>query len=135
MLLLALLGELGGTYAVWRWLRTDAAPVLALLGVAAAGGRPACSDPLRRLVAGELRPPDRGRALPGADEGPVHVGEYEDDDDDDEEERDAEHDGNDAAIVGLPLGKLDLPFAGHASSFTQPTMATTIRIMPSTVRT
>ena len=34
----ALLGELGGTYAVWRWLRSDAPPLLALAGVAALFG-------------------------------------------------------------------------------------------------
>jgi small multidrug resistance family-3 protein len=32
---LALLGELGGTYAIWRWLRADASALLALVGVAA----------------------------------------------------------------------------------------------------
>ncbi len=31
----AVLGELGGTYAVWRWLRTGATPALVLVGVAA----------------------------------------------------------------------------------------------------
>ena len=31
----AALGELSGTYAVWRWLRTGATPALALVGVAA----------------------------------------------------------------------------------------------------
>lgn len=31
---LALLGELGGTYAIWRWLRTDSPPLLALVGIA-----------------------------------------------------------------------------------------------------
>ena len=34
----ALLGELGGTYAVWRWLRSDAPPLLALAGIAALFG-------------------------------------------------------------------------------------------------
>ena len=32
---LAAAGELGGTYAVWRWLRTGATPLLALVGLAA----------------------------------------------------------------------------------------------------
>ena len=32
---LAALGELSGTYAVWRWLRTGATPLLALVGLAA----------------------------------------------------------------------------------------------------
>lgn len=36
--IVALLGELGGTYAVWRWLRTDSPPLLALVGVAALFG-------------------------------------------------------------------------------------------------
>lgn len=36
--IVALLGELGGTYAVWRWLRTDSPPLLALGGVAALFG-------------------------------------------------------------------------------------------------
>jgi small multidrug resistance family-3 protein len=36
--LVALAGELGGTYAVWRWLRDGATPVFALLGVAALFG-------------------------------------------------------------------------------------------------
>ncbi len=31
----ALLGELGGTYAIWRWLRTGSPPLLALAGAAA----------------------------------------------------------------------------------------------------
>ena len=31
----ALVGELGGTYAVWRWLRTDATPLLALVALGA----------------------------------------------------------------------------------------------------
>ena len=31
----AAVGELGGTYAVWRWLRVGATPLLALVGVAA----------------------------------------------------------------------------------------------------
>jgi small multidrug resistance family-3 protein len=34
LFILALLGELGGTYAIWRWLRTDSPPFLALVGVA-----------------------------------------------------------------------------------------------------
>ena len=34
----ALLGELGGTYAIWRWLREDAAWGFALIGVAALFG-------------------------------------------------------------------------------------------------
>lgn len=32
--LVALAGELGGTYLVWRWLRLGAAPVLGLAGLA-----------------------------------------------------------------------------------------------------
>jgi small multidrug resistance family-3 protein len=36
--IVALLGELGGTYAVWRWLRTDSPPLLALGGIAALFG-------------------------------------------------------------------------------------------------
>jgi small multidrug resistance family-3 protein len=32
--LAALVGELGGTYAIWRWLRGGATPLLALAGVA-----------------------------------------------------------------------------------------------------
>ncbi len=36
--LAAALGELGGTYAVWRWLRGGATPLLALVGVAAMFG-------------------------------------------------------------------------------------------------
>jgi small multidrug resistance family-3 protein len=35
LFVLALLGELGGTYAIWRWLRTDASALLAIVGVAA----------------------------------------------------------------------------------------------------
>jgi small multidrug resistance family-3 protein len=35
---LAAAGELGGTYAVWRWLRTGATPLLALVGLAALFG-------------------------------------------------------------------------------------------------
>ena len=35
---LAAAGELGGTYAVWRWLRTGATPLLALAGLAALFG-------------------------------------------------------------------------------------------------
>ena len=35
---LALLGELGGTYAIWRWLRTDAPPFLSLVGAASLFG-------------------------------------------------------------------------------------------------
>jgi small multidrug resistance family-3 protein len=35
---LAALGELGGTYAVWRWLRTGATPLLVLIGLAALFG-------------------------------------------------------------------------------------------------
>ena len=35
LFILALLGELGGTYAIWRWLRTDSPPLLALTGAAA----------------------------------------------------------------------------------------------------
>jgi small multidrug resistance family-3 protein len=31
----AAVGELGGTYAVWRWLRLGATPLLALVGVGA----------------------------------------------------------------------------------------------------
>jgi small multidrug resistance family-3 protein len=34
LFVVALLGELGGTYAIWRWLRTDAPRILALVGVA-----------------------------------------------------------------------------------------------------
>jgi Uncharacterised BCR, YnfA/UPF0060 family len=34
----AVLGELGGTYAIWRWLRTDSPPFLALVGAAALFG-------------------------------------------------------------------------------------------------
>lgn len=34
LFILALFGELGGTYAIWRWLRTDAPPLLALVGMA-----------------------------------------------------------------------------------------------------
>ena len=30
---LAAAGELGGTYAVWRWLRTGATPLLALVAL------------------------------------------------------------------------------------------------------
>ena len=33
--MLAALAELSGTYAVWRWLRTGATPLLALVGLAA----------------------------------------------------------------------------------------------------
>jgi len=36
--LVAALAELGGTYAVWRWLRGGATPVLAFVGVAALFG-------------------------------------------------------------------------------------------------
>jgi small multidrug resistance family-3 protein len=36
--LVALTGELVGTYAVWRWLRTGATPVLALVALAALFG-------------------------------------------------------------------------------------------------
>jgi len=36
--LVALLGELGGTYAIWRWLRTDSPPLLGLVGAAALFG-------------------------------------------------------------------------------------------------
>jgi small multidrug resistance family-3 protein len=32
------LGELGGTYAIWRWLRTDSPPFLGLVGAAALFG-------------------------------------------------------------------------------------------------
>mgnify|MGYP000465735799 CR=1 FL=1 len=32
---LALLGELGGTYAIWRWLKTGSPVFVALIGVAA----------------------------------------------------------------------------------------------------
>jgi drug/metabolite transporter superfamily protein YnfA len=32
LFVLALLGELGGTYAIWRWLRADASALLALVG-------------------------------------------------------------------------------------------------------
>ena len=34
LFIVALLGELGGTYAMWRWLRTDSPPLLALVGLA-----------------------------------------------------------------------------------------------------
>jgi small multidrug resistance family-3 protein len=34
----AVLAELGGTYAIWRWLRTDSPPFLALVGAAALFG-------------------------------------------------------------------------------------------------
>ena len=36
--LAAVAGELGGTYAIWRWLRADASWVFALVGVAALFG-------------------------------------------------------------------------------------------------
>ena len=36
--LIALAGELGGTYAVWRWLRTGATPLLALVALVALFG-------------------------------------------------------------------------------------------------
>lgn len=36
--LVALTGELGGTYAAWRWLRTGATPLLALVAVSALFG-------------------------------------------------------------------------------------------------
>ena len=36
--IVALLGELGGTYAIWRWLRTDSPPLLALAGIGALFG-------------------------------------------------------------------------------------------------
>jgi small multidrug resistance family-3 protein len=35
LFVVALAGELGGTYAIWRWLRADSPPLLALVGVAA----------------------------------------------------------------------------------------------------
>jgi small multidrug resistance family-3 protein len=34
----AVLAEVGGTYAIWRWLRTDSPPFLALVGAAALFG-------------------------------------------------------------------------------------------------
>jgi small multidrug resistance family-3 protein len=36
--IIAALCELGGTYLVWRWLRDDATPVLAVIGVVALFG-------------------------------------------------------------------------------------------------
>jgi hypothetical protein len=34
LFVVALLGELGSTYAIWRWLRTDSPPFLAFVGIA-----------------------------------------------------------------------------------------------------
>jgi small multidrug resistance family-3 protein len=34
----AVVSELGGTYAIWRWLRTDSPPLLGLVGAAALFG-------------------------------------------------------------------------------------------------
>ena len=52
LFIVALLGELGGTYAIWRWLRTDSPPLLALVafprlraGREAVGHRAADVDP------------------------------------------------------------------------------------------
>jgi small multidrug resistance family-3 protein len=36
--LVAVVSELGGTYAIWRWLRTDSPPLLGLVGAAALFG-------------------------------------------------------------------------------------------------
>jgi len=48
--LVALAGELGGTYAVWRWLRTGATPLLALA---------ACALLLGYAAVQTLQPEDR----------------------------------------------------------------------------
>ena len=62
---LAALGELGGTYAVWRWLRTGATPVLALVGLAAL---------FAYAVVQTLQPEGRyGRVL-AASAGVFHIG-------------------------------------------------------------
>ena len=54
--LVALAGELGGTYAVWRWLRTGATPFLALA---------ACALLLGYAAVQTLQPEDRyGRLFP-----------------------------------------------------------------------